>query len=62
MKVSWRLAAEQKPSDDREVLGSFTNGSRLICYYDGEVWVDSATENIISSPVFWMHIPLLPFE
>lgn len=62
MKVSWRVAAEQKPSDDREVLASYANGIKILVYYDGEYWCDTTTDNVLGEPVYWMHIPLLPYE
>jgi len=62
MRVSWRIAAIQLPSTDDEVLVTCNNGQRLICYYDGEYWYDAIYDNVIQSPLFWMHIPLLPGE
>lgn len=62
MKVSWRLASEQKPSDDREVLATYANGIKILVYFDGEYWCDTTTDNVLGEPVYWMHIPLLPFE
>jgi len=63
MKVSWRLASEQKPSDERSVLVTFRNGEQAICYYDTDGdWVESHSEIIKAEPLYWMHIPLLPHE
>jgi len=56
MKVSWRLTAEQRPSDDRPVLTS----DNLVAYYDDEIWFDYQTDIVIKAPIYWMHIPLLP--
>jgi len=61
MKASWRLTKEQLPSDDREVLGIFMYCKKL-CYFDGDIWVDSISEIIITPPIWWMHIPLTPGE
>lgn len=63
MKASWRLAIEQKPSDERSVLVSYENGEKSICYYDSDGdWVESHSEIIKKAPLYWMHIPLLPHE
>jgi len=53
MKASWRLTKEQLPSDDREVLGIFMYCKKL-CYFDGDIWVDSISEIIIPPPLYWM--------
>lgn len=58
MKVSWRLTAEQKPSDDRPVLTS----DNIVAYYDDETWYDYNTDIVLKEPLYWMHIPLLPNE
>lgn len=56
MKVSLRLTAEQKPSDEREVLGYYTFGKQLV-KYDGEYWYDTTSEIVVSEPYCWMHLP-----
>ena len=58
MKASWRLTEEQLPSDDRPVLTS----ENLVAYYDDGMWYDYQTDIVLKSPVWWMHIPLLPGE
>jgi hypothetical protein len=58
MKVSWRLTAEQRPSDDRAVLTS----DNIVAYYDDETWFDFNQDIVIKAPLYWMHIPLLPNE
>lgn len=58
MKASWRLAEEQLPSDDRPVLTS----ENLVAYYDDGMWYDYQTDIVLKSPLWWMHIPLLPGE
>lgn len=58
MKVSWRLTAEQRPSDDRPVLTS----DNLVAYFDDDIWYDYQTDIVIKTPLYWMHIPLLPNE
>ena len=56
MKVSLRLTAEQKPFDDREVLGYYPFGRQLV-KYDGEYWYDTTSEIVVSEPIQWMHLP-----
>jgi hypothetical protein len=58
MKASWRLTEEQLPSDDRPVLTS----ENLVAYYDDGMWYDYQTDIVLKSPLWWMHIPLLPGE
>lgn len=58
MKASWRLTEEQLPSDDRPVLTS----ENLVAYYDDNIWYDYQTDIVLKSPLWWMHIPLLPGE
>jgi hypothetical protein len=58
MKVSWRLTAEQKPSDVRAVLTS----DNIVAYYDDGMWFDFNQDIVIKAPLYWMHIPLLPNE
>lgn len=58
MKASWRLTEEQLPSDDRPVLTS----ENLVAYYDDGMWYDYQTDIVLKSPIWWMHIPLLPGE
>lgn len=63
MKVSWRLTAEQTPSDESNVLVSYKNGEKAICYYDSDGdWVEAHSEIIKAEPLYWMCIPLLPYE
>ena len=61
MKAAWRLTEEQKPSDDREVIGNYSFGNQLI-KFDGEYWYDTTSEIVVSEPLYWMHIPNLPNE
>jgi hypothetical protein len=56
MKVSLRLTTEQKPFDDREVLGYYPFGRQLV-KYDGEYWYDTTSEIVVSEPYCWMHLP-----
>jgi hypothetical protein len=58
MKVSWRLTAEQNPSDDRAVLTS----DNIVAYYDDGTWFDFNQDIVIKAPLYWMHIPLFPNE
>jgi hypothetical protein len=58
MKVSWRLTAEQQPSDGRKVLTS----DSIVAYYDGELWYDWHSDIVLKNPLFWMEIPGLPGE
>lgn len=57
MKVSLRLTAEQKPFDDREVLGYYKFDRRQLVKYDGEYWYDTTSEIVVSEPYCWMHLP-----
>ena len=62
MKIKWIEADKYKPTDDRDVLASFKNSDKILCYFDGDDWYDSYTGNVIGDPVYWMDIPLLPGE
>ena len=61
MKASWRDSTEQLPKDDRLVIGCFLRGEYRICYFDGDDWYDTDTDNVIKEPLFWMYIPEVPF-
>ena len=61
MRISWRLATEQQPASEIEVIGRYFHGNQLI-KFDGEYWFDSISEIVIDPPTWWMYIPLTPDE
>jgi len=62
MKNEWIDTHKKKPSDEREVLVSLKSGDILIACYDGEDWYDTISGNVLSEPLYWLNIPLLPGE
>jgi hypothetical protein len=61
MRISWRLATEQQPLSEVEVIGRYSWGNELV-YFDGEYWINSLSNIVVDAPLWWMYIPLTPDE
>jgi hypothetical protein len=60
MKVSWRLGAEQQPSEDIEVVGKYPHGNEFV-KFENPYWVDRF-DSLVDEPIWWMYLPLPPDE